>query len=173
MRFTPWILLLAGCATPDPRPAPAPARDRSAAAAHADPLIERATTALRAGDLAGARAMLEHERWFAGQRDTAALLLAGCLLAERRHADAIDVLRAYLVKTARLKHPGDRIAVHLLRHHATGGGERARDAREACYFGLYAWGALDEPDTARADLEWARREAPPAEKALVALVEIP
>ena len=172
MRFAPWILLLAGCAAPD-APPDASARAHDVKAAAVDPLIERATATLRAGDLAGARALLERERWLARRRDDAALLLAGCLLAERRHADAIDVLRSYLVKTARLKHPGDRIAVHLLRHHATGGGEKARTAREACYFGLYAWGALDEPETARADLAWARREAPAAEQALTALVELP
>jgi tetratricopeptide (TPR) repeat protein len=129
--------------------------------------MERARRALAADDLVGALAGLERDRWLAADRGGAALLFAGCLLARGRHADAIDTLRAYLAKTGRARSDADDIAIRLLRHHATGGGERARTAREACYFGLYALGALGEPETARADLERALREAPETERLLV------
>jgi hypothetical protein len=61
----------------------------------------------------------------------------------------------------------DTIALRLLRHHASGGGLHASSAEEACYFGLYALEALGEEETARPDLEWALREAPAPERALV------
>jgi len=165
--WTPVPLLLAaactGAAHRDARPARAPEPPPHRPA---DPVLAAATAALAAGDVASARAGLERDRWLADERADAALLLAGCLLLEGDHARAIDVLREYLAKTPGVRGAGDRIATHLLRHHAGGGMERAASAREACYFGLYALGALGEPDTARPDLRRAAEEGPPPEQAL-------
>jgi len=132
-----------------------------------DPVLARTETLLRDGDVAGAAALLERDRWFATDRARAALLLCGCRLAEGNFAAGMDVLREYLGKTPRLRTRRDEIALRLLRHHASGGGLKAESAEEACYFGLYALKALGEPETARPDLEWALREAPPPEHALV------
>lgn len=162
-------LVLAACVG-DP---PAPGERPSAAeppAAKADPVLARARAALARGDLAVAKAGLRRDRWLSRDRASATLLLAGCLLAEGDYAAAIDVLRADLAKTTGLETPADRIAVRLLRHHASGGGKRAASAREAAYFGLYALKALKEDETARADLDWAARAAPEAERALVRIV---
>jgi hypothetical protein len=112
---------------------------------------------------------LERGRWLAEDRARAALLLYGCLLLEGRPADAVAELRAYLEKTTRPKNPRDHTAIRLLRHHATGGGLAARSAEEACYFGLYALKALEEPATGKPDLERAAKEAPEPERLLAAL----
>lgn len=132
-----------------------------------DPVVARAEEKLRAGDVSGAAAVLERDRWFAADRARAALLLCGCRLTEGDFARGMDVLREYLAKTTRVRSARDTIALRLLRHHATGGGLRAESAEEACYFGLYALEALGEEETARPDLEWAMRAAPPPERALV------
>jgi len=166
MRRGFWFLLLLGCATPDapapyhhdPPPAPASARP--------DPVLASAEAALARRDVAGAREDLERGRWFADDRARAALLLCGCLLLEGRTADAVAALRQYLEKTTQARNPRDRIALRLLRHHASGGGLAAKGPEEACYFGLYALKALGEPETARPDLERASREAPEPERLL-------
>jgi len=101
-----------------------------------------------------------------GDRARAALLLYGCLLLEDRVPDAVAALREYLEKTTRPLNPRDHTAVRLLRHHATGGGLKPGNPEEACYFGLYAWKALDERTTAVPDLELAVREAPEPERLL-------
>lgn len=158
------LLLLAACAAPAP---PAPQEPRPASGStRPDPVLEAAETALARRDVTGARATLERGRWFADNRARAALLLYGCLLLEGRPADAVAVLREYLEKTPRPSNPRDRIATKLLRHHASGGGLEAKGPEEACYFGLYALKALDEPATARPDLELASREAPEPERLL-------
>jgi tetratricopeptide (TPR) repeat protein len=144
-----------------PRAAPEPPRRR-----RADGVLGRAAAALARDDVAAAKKILEEDRWLAEDRAGAALLLAGCLLLEGDHARAVDVLREYLARTTRLKTEGDVIAVRLLRHHGSGGGLAARSAREACHFGLYALGALQEPAAARPDLERALRDAPEAEQHL-------
>lgn len=169
-----WLLLLAGCihccthgypappeSTPPPGEAAAPAKPPPV-----DPVIEQAGAALAKGDVALARDDLERGRWFAEDRARAALLLYGCLLLEGRTADAVAALRAYVEKTTRPKNPRDHVAIRLLRHHRTGGGLAARNAEESVYFGLYALKALEEPDTARADLERGAREAPEPERFL-------
>jgi hypothetical protein len=131
--------------------------------------VDAAGDALRRGDLAGAREGLERGRWHAEDRARAALLLYGCLLLEGRPADAVAALREYVEKTTRAKGPRDTIAVRLLRHHASGGGLLPRTAEEACYFGLYALKALEEPATARPDLERASKAAPEPERLLAAM----
>ena len=167
VRISFLLICLAACGAPrtaphQPVPAPPTPLERTR-----NQVIDHATEALARGDVAGARRGLERERWIAEDRARAALLLFGCLLLEKRLADGIEVLREYLQKTPRIKSEGDRIAVRLLRHHASGGGLRARTATEACYFGLYALQALEEPETARPDLLWALEEAPLPEHYLV------
>jgi hypothetical protein len=160
----PLLLLLGACAAPTvpppEAPGPAPRSTRP------DPVIAAAESALRRRDVAGAREDLERGRWFADDRARAALLLYGCLMLEGKPADAIAALRTYLEKTTRPSNPRDRVAAKLLRHHKDGGGLAAKGAEEACYFGLYALKALDEPATARPDLELASREAPEPERLL-------
>lgn len=165
MRRGFWFLLLPlGCSTPA---APAPEQPRPAAAsARPDPVLASAETALGRRDVETARENLERGRWYADDRARASLLLYGCLLLEGRTADAVAALREYLEKTTRTRSPRDRIALRLLRHHASGGGLKARSPEEACYFGLYALKALDEPATARPDLELAMKEAPEPERLL-------
>ena len=165
-RPTLLLFLLAACASPDERPetpsrAPEPPPRRPP-----DRVLAAVTVSLASGDVAAARERLERDRWLAEDRAGAALLLAGCLLLERDHAGAVDVLRGYIAKTPAARSEGDRIVERLLRHHGGGGMGRAGSAREACYFGLYAMGALDEAATARPDLERAFREAPDAERHL-------
>ena len=166
-----WIVFALACSAPEPALAPAhtgpPARRWAAAR---DPVLEKASRFLERGDVAAARKALEEERWLADDRARATLLLFGCLLVEGRYADGIDILREYLEKTPRLKTGRDLIAARLLRHHATGGGLSAESAEEACYFGLYALKALKEAETARPDLEFARREAPLPERYLAEIV---
>jgi len=158
------FLLLLGCSTPD---APAPEQPRpSQASIRPDPVLAAAGAALGRRDVATARENLERGRWYADDRARAALLLYGCLLLEGRPADAVAALRQYLEKTTKTKNPRDRIALRLLRHHASGGALAAKDPEEACYFGLYALKALDEPETARPDLERAGNEAPEPERLL-------
>ncbi len=135
------------------------------------PVVAAATRLLEQDDLAAAQAYLRRELWFAKDRGSAALLLFGCHVAHDDHAAGLHVLRRYLEKTPAVRSVAEAIAERLLRHHATGGGLRARSAREAAYFGLYALRALDEPDTARADLSRAARDAPRAERALLAAAE--
>jgi len=131
------------------------------------PVVRRATRLLEQGDLDGARRYLVRERWFARDRGDAALLLFGCHVAAGEYAAGIDVLRSYLAKTPATRSPEDAIVERLLRHHAAGGGLKARSDREATYFGLYALRALKEPETADPDLERARAGAPRAERALL------
>lgn len=164
MRRASWLLLSLGCATQD---VPAPEGPRGApATARPDPVLASAESALAKRDVAGAREDLERGRWYADDRARAALLLYGCLLLEGRTTDAVAALREYLEKTTAPSNPRDRIATRLLRHHAGGGSLAARNPEEACYFGLYALKALDEPATALPDLEMARREAPEPERLL-------
>jgi hypothetical protein len=164
------VLLVLGCTTAAPEPAPEPPPPAPAPETRpADPFLEGVRGALARGDVAGAREALERGRWLAEDRARMALLLFGCLLLEGRPADAVKELRAYLEKTTRPKNPRDSTAIRLLRHHATGGGLAARGAEEACYFGLYALKALDEPATARPDLERGAREAPEPERLLAEL----
>lgn len=159
-----WLLLLAACATPTP---PAPEEPRpSSATTREDPVIATAEAALAKRDVAGAREDLERGRWLADDRARAALLLFGCLLLEDRMPDAVATLREYLEKTTQPANPRDRTAIRLLRHHQSGGGLEPKGPEEACYFGLYALKALDEPDTALPDLERALREAPEPERLL-------
>lgn len=159
-----WLLLLAACATPrDPAPdEPRP----SSASTRPDPVIATAEAALAKRDVAGACEDLERGRWLADDRARATLLLYGCLLLEDRDADAVAALREYLAVTTGPNNPRDRTAIRLLRHHQGGGSLSARDPEEACYFGLYALKALDEPDTARPDLERAVQDAPDPERLL-------
>jgi len=138
-----------------------------------EPLIENVTRALKKRDLAHATTLLERGRWHARDRGRAALLLCGCRLAGGDYASAMEGLREYLAKTTRVKSSADRLAIKLLRHHASGGGLSAENAVEACYMGLYALMALKEPRAAEADLAWARREAPEPERLLVDLVKRP
>lgn len=138
-----------------------------------DPVLSCTETALARHDLEGAVANLERGRWVADDRARAALLLYGCLLLEGRTPEAVGALREYLEKTTGLSNPRDRIAIRLLRHHATGGGLASRNPEEACYFGLYALKALDEPTTARPDLELAAREAGDPERLLARMALSP
>jgi hypothetical protein len=163
----PLLLLLAACTAPPDAQEARPAAEPRARETSVDPVLARAAARLRDGDIAGAAATLERDRWFADDRARAALLLCGCLLAEGDFARGMDVLREYLAKTTRVRSARDTIALRLLRHHATGGGLKAESAEEACYFGLYALKALGEGETARPDLEWALRAAPAPERALV------
>jgi hypothetical protein len=164
MRRVLWPLLLAACAAPkvqapeEPRPSPASTRP--------DPVIASAEASLAKRDVAGACESLERGRWFADDRARAALLLYGCLLLEDRMPDAVAALREYLEKTTRPTNPRDKTAIRLLRHHASGGGLEPRNPEEACYFGLYALKALDEPETAKPELERAVKEAPEPERLL-------
>jgi hypothetical protein len=164
MRWGVWFLLILGCSTPD---APAPEQPRpSSGSVRPDPVLAAAEAALGRRDVAAARENLERGLWYADDRARAALLLYGCLLLEGRTADAVAALRQYLEKTTKAKNPRDKIALRLLRHHASGGALEAKDPEEACYFGLYALKALDEPATARPDLELAVREAAEPERLL-------
>jgi len=164
MRGVLWLLIFMGCAAPRPR-TPEESRPPSSTT-RPDPVIASAEAALAKGDVTGARESLEQGRWFADDRARAALLLYGCLLLEDRVPDAVAALREYLEKTTRPLNPRDHTAVRLLRHHATGGGLKPGNPEEACYFGLYAWKALDERTTAVPDLELAVREAPEPERLL-------
>jgi len=168
-RLLPILLLLASCSAAPEAPAAAP--ESAPPRATHDRVIDRAADALKAGDVAGARAGLEKNRWLADDRARAALLLFGCLLVDGRHGEAVEILRGYLAKTPRIKTERDVIVVRLLRHHASGGGLEARNAEEACYFGLYALKALGEKETARADLARARSKAPEPERYLARAVE--
>jgi hypothetical protein len=132
-------------------------------------VVASATAALLRHDVAGAREDLETGRWLADDRARAALLLFGCLLLEDRTADAVATLRTYLEKTTQPKNPRDRTVIRILRHHATGGGLKSRDAEEACYFGLYALVALKEPTAAVSDLERAAAEAAEPERLLASI----
>jgi hypothetical protein len=169
VRLLAVLALVAACRRPAPAEPRVPADDaapRPSPPAAVDPVLARATASLEAGDVPGARRVLEAQRWYAKDKARAALLLCGCLLVQGDHAAAMDALRAYLEKTTG---PGGRreaLATRLLRHHASGGGLRAGDAEAACYFGLYALKALGEPEAAKDDLAWAAREAPPPERAL-------
>jgi hypothetical protein len=165
MRWGLWFLLLPlGCSTPA---APAPEQSRPLpASVRPDPVLASAETALGRRDVATARENLERGRWYADDRARASLLLYGCLLLEGRTADAMAALRQYLEKTTKATNPRDKVALRLLRHHASGGALAAKDPEEACYFGLYALKALDEPETARPDLERASREAQEPERLL-------
>jgi len=171
MRRALWLLLLAACATPR---APEPEEPRpSSASTRPDPVIAAAEAALAKRDVAGACEDLERGRWLADDRARATLLLYGCLLLEGRVADAVDALREYLSKTTGPNNPRDRMAIRLLRHHQGGGSLSAKDPEEACYFGLYALKALDEPETARPDLELAIQEAPEPERLLAKIAVEP
>lgn len=163
MRRGLWLLLFLGCSAPKP---PAPEESRRPAATRPDPVIAAAEAALARHDIAGAREDLERGKWFADDRARAALLLYGCLLLEDRMADAVAALREYLEKTTQTTNPRDRIAIRLLRHHASGGGLEPSNPVEACYFGIYALKALDEPAAAVPDLELAVKEAPEPERLL-------
>lgn len=167
----PLLLCVAACARPPAREesAPPPSPPPSPRLPAPDPVIERTGQLLAHGDVAQARALLQQERWVAKDRARATLLLYGCLMLEGDYAAAIDALRSYLEKTTRPGAGRGAIAEDLLRHDATGGGGKATSAEEACYFGLYALKALREPETARADLDWAKREAPEPERRLAEL----
>lgn len=170
-RGSSFLLLLLGCSTPD---APAPEQPRpSQASVRPDPVLAAAEAALGRRDVATARENLERGRWYADDRARASLLLYGCLLLEDRTADAVAALRQYLEKTTQARNPRDKVALRLLRHHASGGALEAKDPEEACYFGLYALKALDEPETARPDLERASREAEEPERLLAKIAMDP
>jgi len=166
-------LLVAACSTPMKRPEEPVQPVAELPARAVDPLLVNVTRALKARDLEHATTLLERGRWYARDRGRAALLLCGCRLVAGDYASAMEGLREYLAKTPRIRSASDRLAIKLLRHHASGGGLKAETAEEACYMGLYALMALKEPKTAAADLRWARIEAPEPERLLVNLANRP
>jgi len=167
------VLLAVACSAPLKEPEEPVQPVAHLPAREIEPLLENVTRALKGGDLAHAITLLERGRWQAQDRGRAALLLCGCRLAGGDYASAMEGLREYLAKTTRVKSSSDRLAIKLLRHHASGGGLSAESGLEACYMGLYALMALKEPRAAETDIEWARREAPEPERLLVDLVKRP
>lgn len=160
------LLLLASCARPPPEPERTPERARPPPLREEDPLIKVVKATILEGDLAGARGVLERDRWLARDPARAALLYFDLLLMAGAHADAVEQLRDYVEKRTRPAEGRSAIAVKILRHHASGGGLRADGAEEACHFGLYALHALHEPETARPDLERAAAGAEEPERTL-------
>ncbi len=172
------MALAAACATPaaapDTRPAdPAAAKNNAGVDADATPTprasrsqagwLRAVTRHLKRNDPAAAARVLQRAHWYVADRARAALLLAGCRLRLGQHEQAMKVLRDYIAKTPHQKNPRDATALHLLRHHATGGALEPRDGEEAVYFALYARHALEEPESALPLIERARQDAPSPE----------
>jgi len=163
------LLALPACGAsclPRHRPVPPRSVERAERARPPDAVLGRVAEAIARGDLAGARAHLDAERWLAADRARAALLYFDLLLAEGRPTDATEALRAYLEKTPRPGAGRSAMAAKLLRHHATGGGLASESPEEALHFGLYALFALEEKRVALPDLERAAAGAPEPERSL-------